>query len=155
MGRQGLRITRSSPQSLTYVSTIAQWVRLVAWQESPSYGRPWADGLLVGPLEKPWQQRKVTRCTSLCYRFPRRQTIVSGPGEQLQRDLVDCSEYREANNGTRYLFCCIDMFSKYAWAQPLTSKSCTETVGARLTILDCMQDGPSLAVQSDKVTIFL
>ena len=37
-------------------------------------------------------------------------------GEQLQCDLVDCSEYREANDGTRYLFCCIDVFSKYAWA---------------------------------------
>ena len=50
------------------------------------------------------------------YPFPRRQTIVSGQGEQLQCDLVDCNEYREANDGTRYLVCCIDVFSKYAWA---------------------------------------
>ena len=86
------------------------------------------------------------------YRFPRRQTIVSGPGEQLQCDLVDCSEYREANDGTRYLFCCIDVFSKYAWARPLTSKRGTETAGAMQAILDDMQDGPPLAVQSDKGT---
>ena len=86
------------------------------------------------------------------YRFPRRQTIVSGPGEQLQCDLVDCSEYREANDGTRYLFCCVDVFSKYAWARPLTSKHGTETAGAMQTILDDMQDGPPLAVQSNKGT---
>ena len=38
------------------------------------------------------------------YHFPRWQTIVSGLGEQLQCDLVDCSEYREVSDGTRYLF---------------------------------------------------
>ena len=88
---------------------------------------------------------------SVRYRFPRWQTIVSGPGEQLQCDLVDCSEYPEANNGTWYLFCCIDMFSKYAWARPLTSKR-YETAGTMQTFLDDMQDGPPLAVQSDKGT---
>ena len=86
------------------------------------------------------------------YRFPRRQTIVSGPSEQLQCDLVDWSEYREANNGTRYLFCCIDLFSKYAWARPLTSKRGTETAGTMQAILDDMQNGPPLAVQRDKGT---
>ena len=78
------------------------------------------------------------------YHFSRWQTIMSGPGEQLQCDLVDCI--------TRYLFCCIDVFSKYAWARPLTSKRGTETAGAMQTILDDMQDGPPLAVQSDKGT---
>ena len=90
--------------------------------QAGSYGRPWAGGLLVGP------------------------------GEELQCDLVDCSEYREANDGTRYLFCCIDVFSKYAWARPLTSKCGTEMAGAMQAILGDMQDRPPLAVQSDKGT---
>ena len=85
------------------------------------------------------------------YRFPRQKTIVSGPGEQLQCDLVDCSEYQEANGGTRYLFCCIDAFSRYAWARPLLSKRGTETTGAMAAILDEMGE-PPLAVQSDKGT---
>ena len=49
-GRWGIR---SSPPSLTCIRAIAQRVRRVAWQESPSYGQPWAGSLLVGPLEKP------------------------------------------------------------------------------------------------------
>ena len=85
------------------------------------------------------------------YRFPRRKTIVSGPGEQLQVDLVECGEYREANGGTRYLFCCIDAFTRYAWARPLPSKRGTETAGAMAAILDEMAE-PPLAVQSDKGT---
>ena len=86
------------------------------------------------------------------YHFLRQQTIVSGPGEQLQCDLVDCSEYWEANDGTRYLFCGIDLFSMYTWPQPLTSKRGTEAAGAMEAILDDMQDGPPLAVQIDKGT---
>ena len=77
---------------------------------------------------------------------------ASRPGEELQCDLVDCSEYREANDGTRYLFCGIDVFSKYAWAWPLTSKCGTEMAGAMQVILGDMQDRPPLAVHSDKGT---
>ena len=86
------------------------------------------------------------------YHSPLRQIVVSGPGEQLQCDLVDYSEYREANDGTRYIFCCIDLFFKYVWAWPLTSKHSTDRAGAMQAILDEMHDGPPLAVQSDKGT---
>ena len=127
-------------------------VRRVAWRESPSYGRPWAGGLLVGPSEKPWQQRIVTRCTGrFATASPDGRPLCLVPGEQLQCDLVDCSKYRGANDGTRYLFCFIDMFFRYAWAEPLTSKRGTEMGGPLQAILD-MQDGPPLAVQSDKGT---
>ena len=83
------------------------------------------------------------------YRFPRRQTVVSGPGDQLQCDLVDCSRYKSANDGVRYLFCCIDVFTKRAWVRPLISKRGTETAAAMAAILDSMAE-PPLAVQSDK-----
>ena len=61
------------------------------------------------------------------YRFPRRKTIVSGPMDQFQCDLVDCSAYKDHNDGIRYLFCCIDVFTKYAWVSPLRSKRGQET----------------------------
>ena len=83
------------------------------------------------------------------YRFPRRQTIVSGPGDQLQCDLVDCSGYKADNDGVRYLFCCIDVFTKRAWVRPLVTKRGAETAAAMATILDSME-APPLAVQSDK-----
>ena len=89
------------------------------------------------------------------YCFPSWKTIVPGQGEQLQCDLVDCSEYCEANNGTRYLFCCIDVISKYAWVRPLTSKRGTETVAAMQAIVDEMKDKPCWLTeppQSDKGT---
>ena len=83
------------------------------------------------------------------YRFPRRPTVVAGPGQQLQCDLVDCSAYKQNNKGTRYLFCCIDVFSKYAWARPLQTKRGVETAGAMEEILAELNE-PPLAVQSDK-----
>ena len=83
------------------------------------------------------------------YRFPRRPTVVAGPGQQLQCDLVDCSAYKQNNKGTRYLFCCIDVFSKYAWARPLQTKRGVETAWAMEEILAELNE-PPLAVQSDK-----
>ena len=56
-GRRVIR--RSSPPCLTFVSTIAERVRLLAWRESPSYGWPWAGGLLEGPLESPGSRGKL------------------------------------------------------------------------------------------------
>lgn len=85
------------------------------------------------------------------YRFPRRPTIVAGPGQQLQCDLVDCSVYKQHNAGTRYLFCCIDVFTKYAWVRPLQSKRGVETAAAMEDILDGLKE-PPLSVQADKGT---
>ena len=40
--------------------------------------------------------------------------------EQLQCGLFDCCQYLEATDETRYLFCCMNMFSMYVWALTLT-----------------------------------
>jgi hypothetical protein len=85
------------------------------------------------------------------YRFPRRKTIVSGPGDEFQCDLVDCSAYKKYNDGIRYLFCCIDVFSKYAWVRPLHTKRGQETTAALTSILKKVQQIP-LALQTDKGT---
>ena len=60
-------------------------------------------------------------------------------------------QYREANGMTRYLFCCIDMFSQYAWACPLASHRRTEPASAIAAVLDDMRE-PSLVVQIAKGT---
>ena len=56
----------------------------------------------------------------VCYCLLLWQTIVSGL--RTSCNLVKCSQYREASNRTGYLFCCMDVVSKNAWAHPPTSK---------------------------------
>ena len=40
----------------------------------------------------------------------------------LQCDLADFTKTAEENDGYRYAFCAIDMFSRYAWAMPIKTK---------------------------------
>ena len=61
---------------------------------------------------------------------------MSGPRDQVQYDMANYSEYKEANDGTGYLFYCIDVFPMYAWSCPLTSKNRTETASAMAAILE-------------------
>ena len=56
-------------------------------------------------------------------RFPRRRVIVGGVGHQWQADLVDVSAYSKDNDAVRFLLTVTDVFSKFAWVRPLTSKT--------------------------------
>ena len=85
------------------------------------------------------------------YRFPCRKTIVSGAMDQFQCDLVDCSVYKNHNDRIRYLFCCMDVFTKQAWVHPLRSKCGQETAQAMESILKALPRMP-LSLQSDKGT---
>ena len=53
----------------------------------------------------------------------RNRIIVSGIDDQWEVDLADLQELVEYNDGYRYLFCCIDSFSKHAWVIPLKRKN--------------------------------
>jgi hypothetical protein len=55
--------------------------------------------------------------------FPRRPTIVRGPGVQLQADLMDVSSHAERNDGIKFLLTAVDAFSRRGWAVPLRDKS--------------------------------
>ena len=54
--------------------------------------------------------------------FPRRHVNVRGIDDQFQADLVDMQRYMGENDKYKYILTVIDVFSKYAWAVPLTSK---------------------------------
>ncbi len=56
-------------------------------------------------------------------KFPRRRYVTSGIDCLWQADLVDVSNIVEFNDGYRFMFVCIDVFSKYAWVVPLKNKS--------------------------------
>ena len=62
--RQGRRT--SPPPHWTYVSTIAEWARRIAWPDSTSFGQAWGSDPLGRPSGKPWPLRKVTCCTAQC-----------------------------------------------------------------------------------------
>ena len=43
--------------------------------------------------------------------------------QQIQIDLIDIQKYEKFNNGTKYILCAIDCFSRYLWVEPLKNKT--------------------------------
>lgn len=74
---------------------------------------------------KNWLQSKnaYTLFKRTVHRFPRLKTLTNHVDEQWQADLLDISWYAEHNSDTKYLLVVIDLFSRYAWAQPIKNKS--------------------------------
>ena len=68
-------------------------------------------------------------------RFQRRRFIVAGIDSQWQIDLVDLQKLKKENEGQRYLFTCIDVFSKFAWALPIKDKTGKATAAALKSII--------------------
>ena len=62
--------------------------------------------------------------------YPRNRVMVSGIDIQWQADLADLSSLSKFNQGYRYILTCIDIFSKYAWAIPLKTKSASSLLSA-------------------------
>lgn len=50
--------------------------------------------------------------------------------EEMQCDLADFTKTAEENDGHRYAFCAIDVFSRYAWAIPIKSKKPSDIIYA-------------------------
>ena len=64
------------------------------------------------------------------HHFSRSRVVVGGIDVQWQADLADVSRLASKNHGIKYLLTCIDIFSKYAWVEPLTSKTGKSLVAA-------------------------
>ena len=59
-------------------------------------------------------------------KFERKKIIVNHIDEIHSCDLVDIQKYSRVNKGYKYIFTNIDIFSKYAWSFPLTTKTIKE-----------------------------
>lgn len=68
--------------------------------------------------------------------FPRRRFIQKGFDDTWQIDLIDMQKYSKYNGGFKYILTCIDTFSKYAWTQPVKSKSADNVTRAMSYLLD-------------------
>ncbi len=58
----------------------------------------------------------------LRHKFKRRRVISQGLDALWDVDLADVSNISKENDGMRYLFVAIDVFSRYLWVVPLTNK---------------------------------
>ena len=87
------------------------------------------------------------------YRFPRRKTIVSGPREQFQCDLIDVQRLRTENDNNKYILTCIDVFTKMGYAEPIQNKTSKAVIPAFETIFKT--SGIPSKLQTDKGSEFI
>ncbi|KAF9761541.1 SCAN domain-containing protein 3 [Nosema granulosis] len=73
--------------------------------------------------------------------------VASRPLERLQIDLIDMKQYKEANGQYVWILTVIDVYSKFAWAFPLVTKSAKEVVETLEDLF--LMIGPPLILQSD------
>lgn len=81
--------------------------------------------------------------------FPRRRFIQKGLDDTWQIDLIDMQKYSKYNRGFKYILACIDTFSKYAWLQPLKSKSGDNVTQGMLNLLKNNLSRRPKNIQSD------
>jgi len=85
--------------------------------------------------------------------FKRNTVLVDGIDSQWQIDLVDMHSLSEYNDGVNYLLTCFCVFSKFAFVQPLHTKSASSLVKALDTIFQSSGRIPEV-IFSDKGTEF-
>lgn len=73
---------------------------------------------------KKWLQAQPTYTLhkSVKRKFPTRAYKTSGIDEQWQADLVDMQAHKRVNNGYAHILTAIDIFSRFAFAEPIKSK---------------------------------
>lgn len=98
------------------------------------------------------KQQTYTLHKPIRRKFVRRKTVVAGIDYQWQGDLADVSSLAKYNDKYRYLFCLIDVFSKFAWVVPIKDKSGKTLVEAFKSVLKRGRTPKSL--QTDKGTEF-
>lgn len=84
------------------------------------------------PTAREWlmTQPTYTLHRAVKRKFPTRKYRSGVIDRQWQADLVDMQSLRHYNDGYGYILTCIDIFSRYAWAQPLTDKSFKNVISA-------------------------
>ena len=81
---------------------------------------------------KKWiqNQESYSRNKGVKRNFQTGRVIVAGIDDQFDADLASLIYYADDNDGYKYLLVVIDIFSRYAWVQPLKDKSAVQIVNA-------------------------
>lgn len=99
--------------------------------------KPLADATNMTPQKvRAWltQQRTYSLHKPVRKKFPTRRYIARGINYQWQADLVEMQHYARENDGYRYILTIIDVFSRFAYAKALKTKSGYEVSEAMKTI---------------------
>ena len=86
-------------------------------------------------------------------KFPRNVYYSDGIDQTWQVDLIDLNKLSKFNRKYKFILTCIDIFSKFAWARPLTDKKGSTVAVALKSIFDVGRLPSQL--QSDKGKEFL
>jgi len=87
--------------------------------ESRKKTQRWLSNQLAYSLHKPMRKR-----------FPTRSYKTSGINDLWQMDLLEMIPFAKVNNGYKYILTCIDVFSRFARALPLKTKSANDVADA-------------------------
>ena len=85
-------------------------------------------------------------------RFPRNPYTVTNIDDVWEADVSDLNSLSKYNNNYKYLFCVIDVFSRYAWIVPLKDKRGNSITTALKSLF---RDRKPITIQSDKGTEFV
>lgn len=105
--------------------------------------------------------RKVVTECSVCLQSQPLKTketqvhiVAERPMERLMIDLIDMKRYKSSNSEYAWILSVIDVYSKYAWAFPLKTKSASE-VADTLESHFCRNVGAPSILQSDNGKEFI
>ena len=76
-------------------------------------------------------------------KFKRAKVKVSHIDEQWQIDLIDLKAIKGSNNGNTFVLTCIDVFSKYGWAESIKNKEAKSCKEAFEKIIETSKRKPS------------
>lgn len=85
--------------------------------------------------------------------YPRRRVITKGLDDLHQADLVEMGQFSRFNKGFKFLLTVIDVYSKFAWARPLKSKTSKDVCAAMHDIYHTSKRIPR-HLQTDKGSEF-
>lgn len=80
------------------------------------------------------------------------------PFERVQIDLMDVSHFKKWNGGTTFLFCCVDVYTKLAFVEPLKTKNDNDVFTAFKKMMNEILDLAGIyptKVESDKESSFM
>lgn len=110
-----------------YSSLSALWRRV---QSDKKAGVAPSDLNFAGLRRWLHEQNTYSRHYPRKKRFKRNRVVAYAIDECWQGDLIDLSKIKRDNRGVTFLLCCTDVLSKYAFVEPLKSKTGIETAAA-------------------------
>lgn len=143
MNQQNLEKLYHDPSDAGSFGGVERLFRRATELKLPNISRKTVSNFLNG--EQSYSLHKPMR-----RHFIRNHIYVAGIDAQWHADLADMQGLAATNDGMRYLLTVIDVFSKFAWAEPVKSKQAETITKAFETILVRAKHRQPRRLQTDK-----